>query len=172
MSRTVERLGLLVLVATLLGTGGYVFVYLYRWEWNRAILSGVLFVAAEIALVGWRLATRVSALDRRIDQLTADREDLRLTRLQETKPDPRVTIGWLSRPEQLNVFVPVLMGAGVLMSGLAWAVERLARATAAPVAERGLAAKLAPLSLPPGGFLTRDDDPLDLLRGPIGRAGR
>ena len=30
--------------------GAYVFVYLYRWEWNRALFAGVLFVAAEVAL--------------------------------------------------------------------------------------------------------------------------
>jgi hypothetical protein len=45
------------------------------------------------------------------------------------------------------VFVPVLMGAGVIMSGLAWIVERVARRTARPALERGLAVHMAPLTL-------------------------
>jgi hypothetical protein len=69
----------------------------------------------------------------------------------------------------MNVFVPVLMGAGVLMSGLAWVVERLARATVRPAAERGLAAQLDGLALPAAGFLAGHDEPVDLLRGPVGR---
>jgi hypothetical protein len=55
------------------------------------------------------------------------------------------------------------------MSGIAWIVERLARATAGPVAERGLAARLDGLALPAQGFATAARDPLDLLRGPVGR---
>ena len=31
-------------------SGAYMMIYLYRWEWNRAIISGVFFVAAEVAL--------------------------------------------------------------------------------------------------------------------------
>jgi hypothetical protein len=71
----------------------------------------------------------------------------------------------------MNVFVPVLMGAGVLMSGLAWIVERVARATVRPVAERGLAAQLDGLALPATGFLAGHEEPVDLLRGPIRRLG-
>jgi hypothetical protein len=59
------------------------------------------------------------------------------------------------------------MGAGVLMSGIAWVVERLARATISPAAERGLAAQLDTLALPAGGFATAEPDPVDLLRGPV-----
>ena len=73
---------------------------------------------------------------------------------------------WLSRPDQLNVFVPVLLGAGVLLTGLAWLVERLARATARPVAEDQLAGRLARLRLPAHGFLDTGPDPLAALRGP------
>jgi hypothetical protein len=55
----------------------------------------------------------------------------------------------------------------VLLSGIAWVVERLARATVTPVAERGLAAQLDSLALPAHGFATAERAPLDLLRGPI-----
>ena len=46
----------LLLVGVLVASGGYVLVYLYRWEWNRALMAGVFFLAAEIALVGAALA--------------------------------------------------------------------------------------------------------------------
>ena len=66
--------------------------------------------------------------------------------------------------------MPVLMGVGALASALAWAVERLARATAGPVLERGLAGRMAPLSWPAAGLAGRpegDADPLALLAGPL-----
>lgn len=59
----------------------------------------------------------------------------------------------------LSVFVPVLLGAGVLLSGVAWVVERIAHLSAGPVAESRLVRRLDTLALPPGGFLddaTRD----------------
>ena len=39
-------------------SGTYLVVYLYRWEWNRAVISGVFFLAAEIAYVGGHCAGR------------------------------------------------------------------------------------------------------------------
>jgi hypothetical protein len=59
------------------------------------------------------------------------------------------------------VFVPVLMGAGVIMSGLAWVIERLARRTARPTLERGLAARLAPLTLEHGSLVPPRSDSVD-----------
>jgi hypothetical protein len=61
----------------------------------------------------------------------------------------------------------VLLGAGALLSGVAWVVERLARATAGRSAEQGLARRLGALDLPAGGLLEPVADPLALLRGPI-----
>ena len=45
------------------------FVYLYRWEWNRALISGVIFLAAEVAVIGWFLNSRVSDLGHRVDEM-------------------------------------------------------------------------------------------------------
>lgn len=155
--------------ATLAASGSYTFVYLYRWEWNRALMSAAIFVAAEVAVMGALLSQRLKVVTRRLDAQEAGARAQRLERIRSSAPPPRANFAWLSRPEQMNVFVPVLMGAGVLLSGIAWAVERLARATAAPVAERALAAQLDGLALPPHGFATAGPEPLDLLRGPVGR---
>ena len=34
-----KALIMLIATATLAASGGYLFVYLYRWEWNRALIS-------------------------------------------------------------------------------------------------------------------------------------
>jgi hypothetical protein len=166
-----NRIGWAIAGITLAASGGYVFVYLYRWEWNRALMSSALFLAAEIALVAMILARRMSAIERRLDGRARDGRDRILERLRESTPPPRTGFAWLARPDQLNVFVPVLLGAGVVLSALAWVVERLARAVGRPVAERALATRLAGLQLPDRGFLETRDDPFAMLRGPtVGKA--
>jgi hypothetical protein len=158
--------------ATLAASGAYTFVYLYRWEWNRALISAAIFIAAEVAVMGSLLSQRLKVLSSRLDAqeaaaAAAEGRSARLERIRETAPPSRVSFAWLGRPEQMNVFVPVLMGAGVLMSGIAWLVERVARATVRPAAERGLAAQLDGLALPAHGFVAVEREPLDLLRGPV-----
>jgi hypothetical protein len=159
-------LGRLAAFVTLAASGAYVFVYLYRWEWNRAQVSAAIFIAAEVALVGWLLADRVKRLERRLDANVLDAERRRLQILRATAPAPRTSFSWLAHPERTNVFIPVLLGAGAVLSGLAWVVERLARATAGRAAEHGLARQLGDLDLPAGGLLDGGVDPLALLRGP------
>jgi len=149
---------------TLAASGAYTFVYLYRWEWNRSLMSAAIFIAAEVAVMGSLLSHRLKVIGERLD---APAPPGRLDRIHEAAPPPRARFAWLARPERMNVFVPVLMGAGVLLSGIAWLVERVARVTVGPVAERGLSAQLDGLGLPPRGFLAAEPDPLDLLRGPV-----
>jgi hypothetical protein len=159
-------LGKLAAFVTLAASGAYVFVYLYRWEWNRAQMSAAIFVAAEVGLIGWLLTDRLRRLERRLDQTALDAEQRRLQILRTTAPAPRASFKWLMRPEHSNVFIPVLLGAGAVLSGLAWIVERVARATAGRAAEHGLARQLGDLDLPSGGLLDGGLDPLALLRGP------
>ena len=159
---------------TLAASGAYTFIYLYRWEWNRALMSAAIFIAAEVAVMGSLLSQRLKVISHRLDDQAAAPSRpaaavLRRERIHAAQPPARVGFAWLSRPEHMNVFVPVLMGAGVLMSGLAWLVERVARTTMSPMAERGLATRLDGLDLPAHGFVTAEHQPLDLLRGPVGR---
>ncbi len=167
MTRTIRTL---LGGVTLAASGAYTFVYLYRWEWNRALMSAAIFIAAEVAVMGSLLAQRLKVVTERLDaaEKRPEARVVRLERIRTAAPPPRKTFAWLAKPEQMNVFVPVLMGAGVLLSGIAWLVERLARATVTPVAERGLAAQLDGLALPAHGFATAEREPLDLLRGPTG----
>lgn len=146
-----KRIAYAVLTVVLAASGTYLFVYLYRWEWNRTLIAGIFFVAAEIALVGAAILERLKKMEGRIESRVA--EPPALAHIQETAPEPKAGFKWLARTDGTNVFVPVLMGAGFVVSGIAWVVERFAHATARPALERGLAWRLAPLSLPAEGFV-------------------
>ncbi|MGP4042867.1 hypothetical protein [Streptomyces sp. 2A115] len=132
------------------GAGMYVVIYLYRWQWQRAILSGVLLLIIEVMLLGVVLLGRLARIEQRIRDADRRQEDV-LTRLREKEsPTTGDRFRWLD-DEQTNrtyVFVPVLMVTGVLLSGLAWLVQRIASTTARPSAERRLAGRLSVLAAP------------------------
>jgi hypothetical protein len=153
-----RRIGFAALGAVLIGSGTYLFVYLYRWEWNRAAIAGIFLIAAEIALASALILRKLGSIEKRLEGRADDAPSFGtgevLDELRETAPPAKQSFRWLARSgDDLNVFVPVLMGAGIVLSGIAWLVERFARATARPALEAGLAARLAPLALPDGGFL-------------------
>ena len=173
-----RRLGTALAALTLAGSGVYLFVYLYRWEWNRALMAGVFLLAAQMALSTTAILARLRALEAaRVAE--APRAPGRpgsqvLARLQESAPPRRDHFAWMQPgTERMGVFVPILMGAGFVLSGLAWLVERVARRTAGPALERGLAARLSVFSLPEEGLVpapvSRGDGRLVLLLGPGGR---
>lgn len=153
--RSFRLLGLLerlLVVVVLFMSGLYMLVYLYRWEWNRALLSGVFFVAAELALATSVVLRRVAGLARDGDDRA--RSSLVLSRLHEAnagRPDPFL---WLRSRDRVAVFVPVLLGAGVLLSAIAYVVEHVAEATANRTVDRGLARRLGELT--PSGPLVWD----------------
>ena len=119
-------LGKLAAFVTLAASGAYVFIYLYRWEWNRAQMSAAIFIAAEVGLMGWLLTDRLRRLERRLDHAALAAEQRRVQILRRTA-QPAYNFKWLVRPEHTNVFIPVLLGAGAVLSGLAWIVERSPR---------------------------------------------
>jgi hypothetical protein len=152
----VKRLGVAAGVASAAACAVYTIVYLYRWEWHRALMAAAFLVVTEVALATVTILRRLGALDQRLDAMTAGPPpapvDHVLDRVRETAPPPRPVFAWLT-PQGTNVFLPILLGAGVLASAAAWAVEALARATARPVLERRLATRLGALALPAGGLL-------------------
>lgn len=172
MNRVIGTAQRILLFVVLVGSGSYTLVYLYRWEWNRALISGLFFLASEIAMATSLILRRLSApapapapgpalpatptVYSRLRQAGVDR------------PDP---FAWL-RPDigTAPVFVPILLGAGAVLSALAYVVERAAEATALPAADRSLARRLDSLALPPGGLQGRRPQPLTRLARPRQRA--
>ena len=132
-------------------TGVYLIVYLFRWQWNRALICGVLFVACEVLLLGRIILQRLRRLDERLSSLGEERVRARIV---AARPEPKDRFEWLEESvTRTNVFLPVLLGAGVLASAAAWVVENVARRTAGPALERSLAGSLGTLAFPAGGFL-------------------
>jgi hypothetical protein len=149
---TPKRFAYASAILALLFSGVYMFVYLYRWEWNRALMAGVIFIAAEIAIGVAAVLERVKAIEKRLSEPDANQRRV-LERIEESGPEPKARFSWLEEKSgELNVFIPVLLGTGVVVSGIAWLVERVAGATGKPALERNLAARLAPISLPAGAL--------------------
>jgi hypothetical protein len=162
-----RRAGALAAIVTMAAAGTYFFLYLYRWEWNRALVSAAIFIAAEVGIVAWMLMDRLRRVGQRLEIVALDARQRRLDVLRDTAPAPRANFAWLARPDRTSVFIPVLLGAGAVMSGLAWVVERFSRATAGRAAEHGLARRLGAIEVPTGGLLDGGHDPLAVLRGPV-----
>ena len=152
--------GTAILVAA--SAGAYFFIYLYRWEWNRALIAAALFIAVEILIVTNALMGRLKRMEEKLDgrievSLRNEAEQPLasdpLAQLKQTAPPPGDRFAWLAGEGELKVFVPVLMGAGFVLSAVAWGVERISRATANPALEKKLATRLAHISLPQGALV-------------------
>ncbi|NUS43768.1 MAG: hypothetical protein HOQ24_08795 [Mycobacteriaceae bacterium] len=159
-----------VLGATLIGTGTYFFLDLYRWEWNRAIVAGIVFLAAEILAVWLLLNNRLSrVLAHAGGPSNRERQIRDRLRHNRSAGDSRA-FAWLAETRQnAGVFVPILLGAGLVLSGLAWLVERVARATAGFADDPRIAARLSRLGPPEGGLLDDHVNPQRQLMGPSRR---
>lgn len=139
--------------ATLVAAGGYTVVSLVRWEWNRALFFAIVFVAAEVAmataLVLRRLA-RVEALAATAPPVpTGIAHALRSTRGDADRfpwlhVEPSDVVG------RTSVFVTLLVGGGVILSGGAWLLDRLASSTVDPARERRLGRELSAIAYRPG----------------------
>jgi len=151
-----HRIGRALTFAVLATSAIYMLVYLYRWEWNRALVAGLFFVAAELAFVATSLFGRLQAIEAKLDGRTMPTYSTQVAqRVQQSAPAPRQRFAWLEESARsTNVFVPVLLGAGVILSLIASAVERVAAKTGRPVLERGLVSRLEPLAPLPGGLLS------------------
>lgn len=168
LAELVRRFGRLLALVVLVFAGYFVVLYLLRWEWNRALVAGVFFLAAEIFLVADLVLVRLTVLSRQVE-LARETEEIRAlaAQLRRNRPPAKGPFAWLTEPkDRTYVFVPILLAAGILLSAVAFIVERLSRVTATPVAEHELARGLASMALPrtglaPTGQLarTRWDEP-------------
>ncbi|GAA0588314.1 anti-sigma factor [Streptomyces crystallinus] len=148
-----KRLAHLFAGAAGLGAGSYVVIYLYRWQWQRAIMCGVLLLVAEVLLLGLIVLGRLSRIEQRISEGDRRHADV-LARLEQPRAQhPAARFRWLDdvRVERTHVFVPVLMAAGAVLSGLARLVQKIAQSTVRPAADRRAAGRLAILAAPPLG---------------------
>lgn len=135
---------------TFFAASTYVIVSLNRWEWNRALFFGLVALIAEVGLAAGLVLRRVDQLIRaQEDERAQIREVLRATRAEPKRFE------WLSPKEVMtrsNVFITMLVGGGVLLSALAWLVDKIAARTSTTLAEGRLAGDLTRIAYPEGGL--------------------
>jgi hypothetical protein len=168
ISEIIHRLARLLALVVLGFAGTYVIVYLLRWEWNRALIAGLFFLAAELYLLGDVLLGRVNRLEAQLRRTEESEQISALAaQLRRHRPPPRGPFDWLTPDrDKTYVLVPILLGAGIILSAVAFVVERLSRVTAAPVAEHELARGLASMALPSAGLAPTGLPPADDLVEP------
>jgi len=140
-------------IGTLLSGAVYMVVSLNRWEWNRALFFGLIVLIAEVGLATGLILRRLA----RLEYTAKNTTDPAIAEiLSETRPR-RDRFAWMRESTgQLNVFITFLVGGGVLLSGIAWVVDRVASKTSSPAGEERLARQLYPISYPVGGLLLDD----------------
>jgi hypothetical protein len=148
-----KQLAWLAGIGTLLASAAYMIVSLNRWEWNRALFFGLIVLIAEVALATGLVLRKLSHLDIRS---RPDPETLAV--LRETRLPSADRFAWLKETTrgQMNVFITFLVGGGVILSGVAWLVDRLASKTTTPIGEERLAAQLHMITYPRGGLIVDD----------------
>lgn len=137
-------------IATLAFGAIYMIVSLNRWEWNRALFFGLIVLIAEVGLATALILRRIGQ-----NQSTNGIDPAVLEALRRTRPPRPNRFDWLE-PKQMNVFITFLVGGGVILSGVAWIVDRVSANTTTPAGEEKLARQLGPISYPRGGLLVDD----------------
>ncbi|WP_346622734.1 hypothetical protein [Blastococcus montanus] len=180
-----KQLSWLIGVVALIATGAYLFIYVYRWEWHRALLVGILFLATLVGLCTALVLRRLAAVDEHVRSgAGAQRQPGALERLRATPVESKPFL-WL-KPEafdRTHIFIPVLLGGGFVVSGIAWLIERVAGNSARAGVEEQLATELEQVAFPATSLVPTDaellagaddcgDDPaLRVLLGPAATAG-
>jgi hypothetical protein len=140
-------------IGTLVAGALYMVVSLNRWEWNRALFFGLIVLIAEVGLATGLVLRRLARLEHvssRVDPAVANI-------IREARPPSPDRFAWLRESNQnLNVFITFLVGGGVMLSGIAWVVDRVASKSSSPAGEERLGRQLNPISYPSGGLLLDD----------------
>lgn len=133
-------------------TAGYLVVYTARWEWQRSLMAGELLLVTLLVLLGVVMTDRFNRLERRLTELTETTSEPPKTAVRPYgAPGAEApAFRWLQQDTNTyGVFIPVLLGAGIVVSGLAALVERIAAKMGG-----GSARRLSPVAMPSGGVLS------------------
>jgi hypothetical protein len=140
-------------IGTLLAGALYMIVSLNRWEWNRALFFGLIVLIAEVGVATGLVLRRLARLEYRSSRADPTVGNI----LRETRPPSADRFAWLREPSRdLNVFITFVVAGGVLLSGIAWVVDRVASKSSSPAGEERLGRQLDPISYPAGGLLLDD----------------
>lgn len=149
-----KKLMWLFALGTFLAAGVYSVISLNRWEWSRALYFGLVVLVAEIGLATGLVLRK---LDRQAEIDAGERDEVRdILRRSRVSHD---RFRWLA-PEQVasrsNVFITMVVSGGILLSGLAWVLDKIAANTTTSLQEGRLAGDLTRISYPTDGLLPDD----------------
>ncbi len=137
-------------IGTALMATGYMVVSLNRWEWNRALFFGLIVLMAEVGLA-------TGLVLRKLNEIANHRDPDVAAIMRAARPPTPDRFAWMKREVgQLDVFITFLVGGGVLLSLMAWVVDRVASVTATPTMEQKLVTRMAAISYPRGGLIVDD----------------
>lgn len=141
-------------LGTFLAAGVYSVISLNRWEWSRALYFGLVVLVAEVGLATGLVLRK---LDQQAEVDASERDEVRdiLRRSRVSRNRFR----WLA-PEKVasrsNVFITMVVSGGILLSGLAWLLDKVAANTTTSLQEGRLAGDLTRIAYPADGLLPDD----------------
>lgn len=149
-----KKLVWLFALGTFLAAGVYSVISLNRWEWSRALYFGLVVLVAEIGLATGLVLRK---LDRHSEAEATDRDEVR--DILRSSRVARDRFRWLS-PEEVttrtNVFITMVVSGGIVLSGLAWLLDKVAATTTTSLQEGRLAGDLSRIAYPSDGLLPDD----------------
>lgn len=146
-----KKLMWLFTLGTFLGAVVYSVISLNRWEWTRALYFGLVVVVAEVALATGLILRKLDQQERTdADERDEVRDILRSSRVSRDR------FRWLA-PAQVasrsNVFITMVVSGGIVLSGLAWVLDKVAASTTTSLQEGRLAGDLTTIAYPSDGLL-------------------
>lgn len=149
-----KKLVWLFAIGTFLGAGVYSVISLNRWEWTRALYFGLVVVVAEVGLATGLVLRK---LDRQEEADAGERDEVRdILRRSRVSRD---RFRWLAPDEvtsRSNVFITMMVSGGIVLSGLAWVLDKVAASTTTSLQEGRLAGDLTNIAYPNDGLLPDD----------------
>ena len=137
---------------TIVGGAIYMIVSLNRWEWNRALFFGLIVLIAEVGLSAALILRKVAQQGQ-----TQPYDPAIHGIVRDSRPAIPNRFRWMQESARdLNVFITFLVGGGVVISGIAWVVDKIASKTSTPAGEVRLTRQLEVISYPRGGLLVDD----------------
>jgi hypothetical protein len=158
ITRLVPVLARLVLLIVLVGSALYVAVSMYRWEWQRATFAAIVCLGTLMIVLVLVLLRRLDRLEQRVEQ-TAGAAEAGAGGPATVPTRPGKDFTWLAPVDSTFVFVPLLLGFGVVVSLAAVALERMvgflvgAAARTTPNSPRSRPARGRTALLAAGGFV-------------------
>lgn len=124
----------------------------------------MVFLAAEIGCATAFVIRRLGRLQEHLEDLQVDDSCEIRREIRRARPDHQRFV-WLdttarrSRHDAMtraNVFITMVVGGGVALSGLAWVLDKIAASTTDPGREKRLADDLRSIEYPTDGILVDD----------------